>query len=373
MASSGLQSDASSSDNAWVWNGNEDPFDKSMPPTWKNYSDLENIIIEEAYNKHQPSAKLDKYYIDFKRNLQIFRNDPSKIRQVKRTTEYRNSNHLREGRFTHIPLNPKQPFAGLYGWISPFIKEVVRDLNITRDRLPSKDQQTRSLVINRAATGFIEEGKLLERKCEGEILAEMLLSVKNDSAQKVWDRCAYLYSLECFLYKKLNETMRLIGSQEHEQNWRSKVRTLGPFALLLWDNPSNTTPTPPGTTLYRGADLPIEAISAFIDDCSKEDKPMRSFPSFTSCSRNQAKAEDFGNVLFHMNIKHAFTVDVKPFSKYPDEEEELLSPGCCFIIKKVEKKSKDKYWVYVDVIQQHRRKLFCFGHLLTVFSREIHY
>jgi hypothetical protein len=146
--------------------------------------------------------------------------------------------------------------------------------------------------------------------------------------------------------------MQLIGS---------KVRTLGPFSLLLWDNSSNYKPAEAGTILYRGAYLTDEVVSSFKDDCLQEDRPMRSFPSFTSCSRLQKKVEEFGNVLFIMNIKHAFTVDIKPFSEYPDEEEELLSPGVCFIVVDVIEKSKNKYWIYIDLIQQHARKSIHFS------------
>ena len=168
--------------------------------------------------------------------------------------------------------------------------------------------------------------------------------------------------------------MRLIGSKDHEQVWRSKVRTLGPFCLLLWDNPSNYQAAKEGTILYRGADLTSELISSFKVDCSKEEKPIRSFPSFTSCSRNLDIAELLGNVLFIMKIKHAFTVDLQPFSQFPDEEEELLSPGVCFTVDRVEfDKPKNKHFIYLELVQQHRRKSIHFSFLefsdLTYLSR----
>ncbi|CAF4723536.1 unnamed protein product, partial [Rotaria sp. Silwood2] len=171
------------------------------------------------------------------------------------------------------------------------------------------------MIVEKAAAGIIEEGKLLGKKFEGEQLAKMLLEEKDAGIEEIWKRCAYLYSLESYLYKKLNETMRLIGSTEHEQEWRSKIPTLGPFCLLLWDNPFNDKTTKRGTVIYRGAKLTDDLILAFKNDSSKEDKPLRSFQSFTSCSRNRAKAEPFGNVLFIMTVKHAFSVDLKQFSK----------------------------------------------------------
>jgi hypothetical protein len=212
------------------------------------------------------------------------------------------------------------------------------------------------MIVEKAALGIIEEGKIIGKQCEAEQIAKKLREKKDAEIKEVWECCAHLYTLQSFLYKKLNEIMRLIGSKEHEEVWRNKVRTLGPFCLLLWDNPTNYTATKKGTIFYRGAKLLKEQISSFEDDCSKEKKPLRSFPSFTSCSRNRAKAEPFGNVLFIMTVKHAFTVDLKPFSEYPDEEEELLSPGVCFTVDRVERHFFKKHEIYLTLVQQHRRK-----------------
>jgi hypothetical protein len=48
--------------------------------------------------------------------------------------------------------------------------------------------------------------------------------------------------MESFLYKKIDETMRLIGSKEHEN--------YGHFCLLLWDDPYNKLPIIGGQMLY---------------------------------------------------------------------------------------------------------------------------
>jgi hypothetical protein len=339
----------------WMWNASVNRFFKSHPADWKRYSDPENMIIEEAYQTGQKHAILDNYSIDFKKNVQILNTDGKNQRSVKRIICNRDDHHLREERFTFTPVDPNRPFGGLYGWVSPFIREVVKELNITREQLPSKDKTMVPMIVEKAALGIIEEGKIIGKQREAEHIAKKLREKKDAEIKEVWECCAHLYSLESFLYKKLNEIMRLIGSKEHEEVWRNKVRTLGPFCLLLWDNPTNYKTTDSGTIFYCGAILTEEQIFTFKDDCSKGKEPFRSFPSFTSCSRNRVKAEPFGNVLFIMTVKHAFTVDLKPFSEYPDEEEELLSPGVCFIVDRVEKHEK-KHEIYLKLVQQHRRK-----------------
>jgi hypothetical protein len=344
-----------STDVQWMWNASINPFSKSQQAEWSPYSDVESIIIEKRFKAGEGHAVFDNYHIDFKRKLQISNDDKNKQRPVKRIVRNKDEIPLRQERFTFTPISPKRPFAGLYGWISPFIRAVAKDLNITKDQLPSKDETTVPMIVEKAALGIIEEGKKVGRQCEGEKLAKILREKIDAGMKEVWKCCAYLYSMESFLYKKLNEIMRLIGDEEHEQEWRNKVHTLGPFCLLLWDNPSNYKTTKRGTIFYRGATLTAEQISSFKDDCSKKKKPFRSFPSFTSCSRSRAKAEPFGNVLFIMTVKHAFTVDLKPFSEYPDEEEELLSPSVCFTVDRVEKHKK-KHEIYLTLVQQHCRK-----------------
>jgi hypothetical protein len=339
----------------WMWNANVNPFSKSDSVEWKPYSDVENMIIEEAFQAGQSHAVLDDYSINFKHKIQILNTDGKRQRPIKRMVCNRDDYHLREERFTFTPINPKRPFGGLYGWISPFIKEVVKYLNITNKELPSIDETNVSMIVEKAAHGIIEEGKKIGKQCEAEQMANMLRKKKYAGFKEVWECCARLYSMESFLYKKLNETMRLIGTEEHEQDWRNKVRTLGPFCLLLWDNPSNYKTAETGMILYRGAKLSEGQISSFENDYSKGNESIRSFPSFTSCSRNRTKAERFGNALFIMKVKHAFTVDLQPFSQYPSEEEELLSPGVCFTVDRVEKHN-NKHLIYLELVQQHRRE-----------------
>jgi len=342
----------------WMWNSNADPFSKSQPATWKPYSDVENIIIEEAFQAGQKHAILDDYSIDFKHKIQILNSNSNKQCPVKRMMCNADDNPVREERFTFTPISPKRPFGGLYGWFSPFVREAAKHLNITKAQLPSKYKRVIPMIVEKATVGIIEEGKKIGKQREAEQMAKMLREKKHAEMKEVWECCAYLYTMESFLYKRINETMRLIGDKEYEQDWRDKARTLGPFCLLLWDNPSSDQTTKRGTKLYRGANLSNELISTFKDDCSKEDKPVRSFQSFTSCSRNRDKAELFGNVLFIMTVRHAFSVDLKSFSQYPGEEEELVSPGVCFTVDRVEfDKHKKKYVIYLNLVQQLNREL----------------
>lgn len=367
MAEAMSAASSSSSRIQWMWNASANPFSNTVPPEWKPYSDVESMIIEEAYQAGRKHATMDTYTIDFKHKIQILNNDHNKQRPIQRKICGKDDVPVREERFTFTPVSPKQPFCGLYGWISPFIRAAAKHLNITKDQLPSKDKSVVPMIVEKAAAGIIEEGKKIGKQREAEKMAKMLLKKKEAGAVEVWQCCAYLYSLESFLYKKINETMRLIGDNDYEEDWRDKARTLGPFCLLLWDNPTTDKTIPRGTVLYRGAHLSDEFIDMFKKDSSQKKKPVRSFQSFTSCSRKRAKAEPFGNALFIMTVKHAFSVDLKPYSQYPDEEEELVSPGVCFFVDHVQFDQQiKKYVIDLSLTQQFGRKLIIFFYMANL-------
>ncbi|CAF4151937.1 unnamed protein product, partial [Rotaria sordida] len=336
----------------WTWQSNPNPFSTSEPATWSHYSDLENLIIERAFKTKQPRAVLDSYYIDFESELQISNIDDYKQRPIKRVVRNREDKHLREARFMDLPVSYGRSFGGEYGWISPFVIEVRRDLKLEPGDLPSKKPNLIPILVEKAAQGIIEEGKSIGKKCEAEELANMLREKENAGIKEVWECCAYLYTLESFLCKTLNAAMRLVGDKEQEKVWRSKIRTLGPFCLLLWDDPINTKLTTK-KTLYRGATLTEEQITAYAK-MAKDDKAYGSFQAYTSCSRNPVVAEFFsGNVLFIMEVLIAFIADLSPLSPYADEEEELITPGVCFRVKSVEfDRTKDKHLIHLQLRQR---------------------
>ena len=339
----------------WMWKSNPDPWSKTEPEEWSHYSDVENLIIEGAFSAKEPKVLIDDYCIDFDQQVQISNYDPNKQRPVKRMVRNREDKHLREERFVDAPIHGKRPFGGEYGWVSPFIIEVRRYLGLKPEQLPSKDGSLIPILVEKAARGIIEEGKQIGRPREAAHLANALLKMKNKSMKKVWPCCAYLYSLEGFLYKKLNEAMRLVGDKEKEDVWRNKVQTLGPFGLLLWDDPFNTR-LKTDIMLYRGATLSEEQIASYAAMANNPEE-YRSFQAYTSCSRNRQKAEQFGNALFIMEVICAFIADLSHLSEYADEEEELVTPGVCFSVQRLEFDQKiNKHLIYLKLRQRFSRK-----------------
>lgn len=338
----------------WMWNSSTDPFSTPEPVQWHSYDDVTNMLIEEAFTAGESDVFFDDYRIDFKKNLHISNDDANKQRSVKRIKCNTYEECLREERFTFNPIAPKRPHGGLYGFISPFIKAAIKDLKLTKDQLPSKNEAIVPMIVEKAALGIIEEGQKVGKRDDANKMAKILLKEKESRMEEVWKCCAKLYSLQSFLYKALNDTMRLIGSEEHEHVWRNKVRTLGPFSVLLWDNPVSSKMTKPGAMLYRGVELSDDFINQLNDDCFTDPKSVRSFQAFTSSSRNREVAEFYGNAIFIMEVRLAFTVDLELHSNFPDEEEELISPGVCFTIDRMEfDKNQEKHLIYLTLQQRH--------------------
>ncbi|CAF1538838.1 unnamed protein product [Adineta ricciae] len=343
----------------WMWQSNPNPWSKSQPATWSHYSDVENLIIERAFTNKQQIAHLDGYYIDFDDKLQVSTNDSNKQRPVKRVVRNREDKHLREARFMDLPVASDRSFGGQYGFVSPFVIEVRKYLSLQPEELPSKKPEMIPELVEKAAQGIIKEGTHIGKQKEAEELAKQLREKKNKKIKEVWQCCAYLYSLESFLYKTLNATMRLVGSKEDDHIWRSKVPTLGPFCLLLWDDPFNTK-MKTNIELYRGANLKPEQI-AMYEEMVKTKHKYGSFQGFSSCSRNRKKTEIFGNALFIMNVKFAFIADISKVSEYEDEEEELITPGVCFRVLNIEFDSKTKkHLIYLELKQRWSGKKLSF-------------
>ncbi|CAF1492748.1 unnamed protein product [Rotaria sordida] len=152
----------------WMWQSNANPWSESEPVEWSHYSDVENLIIEEAFSQKQPQVILDDYYIDFQENLQISNLGDPKQRPIKRVVREREDKDLRKERFMDVPVASTRPFSGQYGWTSPFVIEVRRDLGLQPYELPSKEKSIIPMLVEKAACGIIEEGKHIGKQQEAD-------------------------------------------------------------------------------------------------------------------------------------------------------------------------------------------------------------
>ena len=338
----------------WCWKSNDSPFENTEVPEWSCYSDIENLIIENAYTTlKQSTVMLDDYHIDFEHQVQIANDDKTKQRPVKRKELDRDEGKLREARFLPDPIAPSNSFHDLVGFKKIFIDTFMEQFGIQS----VKDwEKQKADIVEKAMAGILYESQLAGKQSEGKWINQQLKQVQHKTQREIGEMCVYLYSLESFLYKILNHTMRLIGDKTHENIWKSKLATLGPFSFLLFyylfcENVSHRT----GATVYRGAQL-SDAMIAEYRRAVHSDDSRRSFQAFTSCSRNRRKAEQFGNVLFIIEAEkrtsyRTLNMDISFLSAYPDEEEVLVRPGRAFRIERVDfDRTKNKYLIYLTSI-----------------------
>ena len=103
------------------WQSNPNPWSKPKSVKWSQYSDVQNLVIEEAFCNKKLKVELDDYDIDFEQDVQISKEDENKQRPIKRTMRKREDKHFREECSVIDPIAAKSPVGEQYGWASPFI------------------------------------------------------------------------------------------------------------------------------------------------------------------------------------------------------------------------------------------------------------
>ncbi|CAF1302510.1 unnamed protein product [Rotaria sordida] len=303
------------------------------PREWRSYSDIETAIIEEQYQKKQPEALLDDYRVNFKHFIQLSNHNEKDQCPVRHIIKRRTDNRLREARFMPDPVLLSQSFTDARHRAS-FLDTAGQFFNLSV-ATPSNGIPQDTLV-ERAAEDIVIEAREVRKEKEGKWMAEQLLKVKDKNLHEIAKCCARLYCMESFLYKKMNEIMRIGIDETYQALWQNKLSTFGPFAILLF-NSQRTLALPAAaknTTVYCGVNLSSEQIEQYrrITSLPEANRKCDQFRAFTSTSRNKEKAQEFGNVLFVIEIAEVDGCDVSLYSEF-DEEEYLLEPRFYFSIK----------------------------------------
>ncbi|CAF4790585.1 unnamed protein product, partial [Rotaria socialis] len=311
----------------------------------KEIQQLNEAVSESDHHKKKHTKEIQQL------NEAVSESDHHKKKHTKESEQLNETEYLREERFLGLPISAESLLGVRFGSASPLFIEIKKYLNIEPNDLPSKTPEMIPMFVEKAAQGIIEEGKKIEKEEKVKQMVAALIQNKDKGKEEVWKQCVYLYTSKNFLYNALNETMKLVGDQKQENKWRSKVPTLGPFCLLLLDNPFNKELTK-NKTIYRSANIKPEEIVQY-EEMAKSKSSHQSFKVYTSCTRNLEKAKALGNTLFTMDVLDGFILDISPYSKYPKEEEELITPGVCFCVKSVKfHQKKKRYLINLELRQK---------------------
>ncbi|CAM4807837.1 unnamed protein product [Rotaria magnacalcarata] len=303
----------------WLWKTNKnDPWyfpekEEIETDKWTSYSNIETVKIEEKYQEKATEVILNDYRIDFKHFVHISNWNGKRERLVKRVTcdigPRKNQTESQRNEWllpTPLPLTKSFGQWGKNG-LRCFLLDVESCFNLRSSSL--QHESIRRQMVEKAAEGLITEGD--EKSKE---MAQELINIKNGTLEEVAKKCAFLYTKESFLYRKLNE-----------------LSTFGSFALFLSALPEHGSKDK--MTVYRSANLTEDMIDQYREAEGSADH--MTFPAFTSTTRNSVVAEIYdGNVLFKIDIiPYADAVDVSSYSNFPDEEEMLLNSYFSFSIQ----------------------------------------
>ncbi|CAF0859180.1 unnamed protein product [Adineta ricciae] len=331
----------------WLWKTNKNdlwyfPEEGVIESdNWTPYSDNEAAQIEASYQKKEKAAIFNDYRIDLSLFMHISNWNDKRERLVKRTS-FETEPQANPGtqqpnqRLQSIPLLPLKSFGR---WRDNYIDCILNDVwnyfHVNSSALQELNTLRRMVVA--AAKGLEIEGDR-----QGKEAADELLSVKDGTLEQVTVKCAALYTRATFLSGKLNEFMRFDGEKEKPKFVKEKMKTLGPFALLLSEFPENGSETK--ITVYRSLCINEDMIEQYRE--SEQGRDDFVFPAFTSTSRNLSIAKLFGDrIILEIDIIPRYdAIDISPYSNFP-EEEMLLRPYFTFRIQSCMYDNVSKKWI----------------------------
>jgi hypothetical protein len=329
----------------WYYKSNVRPWSETasndlIEAEWTKYRDIEIDIIEEAYQQGKPDAILDRYSIDLINFIQVRLDDNQKQRPIKREIGQNRKECLRENRFYYksavvstTPGSSSSSYGAFDSWC-PFLKAWFETSKGRRAWLQL------SSCIEASAQGIIQEAREHGRNAEAAYMAEKIRQCSGRSRREATELCMRLYTKDSFLYDALNKALR--------QCDLAKLDTLGPIAFLI-SNYSHAGNEFVGT-VYRGVEFAHSENEAYKQAIGR----WKSWPAYTSTSKNRALAEMYGHTLFIIEITDIKlsaprSFDISNLSYYPAEEEVLLPPGMSFRIIDVEQTSEEKWIISIRI------------------------
>ncbi|CAF0790611.1 unnamed protein product [Rotaria sordida] len=305
---------------------------------WTKYRDLEIDLIEEAYQEKKSHVILDRYRIDFKHFIQINLNDETKQRPVKRETISNRIECLRENRFGST-ISITSSSSSSYGKFDAWCPFLIAWLHSSSGKQAFVHFPK---CIEKCAEGIIKEATLHDSHShmEARYMAEKLRQYSKKSRIEIAELCIHFYTKDSFLYFVLNKALR-----EHDC---SKLETLGPLCYLM-RNYSRLSQDYIGT-VYRGVQLTYTEIEAHKRNIGE----WKTWPAYTSTSKDRQMAEIFGNTLFIIEITDVKlssprAYDIAYISNYPNEKEVLIPAGVSFQILNFAQDASQKYIINVKV------------------------
>jgi hypothetical protein len=201
-------------------------------------------------------------------------------------------------------------------------------------------------VAEAAREGLMKMGKTECFKKENLIrINEEFNQIKSKPRDKIVFYCIRLYTRSEFVNRVVKQALR--------DDDESKSETLGPFCYLL--TLYIYAPTTPAyrENVLRGCQLELSMIDKYRQIIGKGSV---NWLGFTSTSKSVTVAEQFGNVIFNIDLsrfndrfQYGRPVDISHLSEMTQEDEVLLPAGFTFIVEKVEDNIDDANITFIYI------------------------
>uniref|UniRef100_A0A7S1A395 NAD(P)(+)--arginine ADP-ribosyltransferase n=1 Tax=Noctiluca scintillans TaxID=2966 RepID=A0A7S1A395_NOCSC len=152
---------------------------------------------------------------------------------------------------------------------------------------------------------------------------------------------ATLYTKETPLYKLVNEALRDddVGRMRYFAAFIKEFRD-----VFRVEDKENRIVEPFYGILWRGIRISPEKLKQEVDKYKDSENKQFSFAAFTSMSTEQAKASQFGNLLFQIrcekpavpNPLRRWPASLAQYSAFPEEQEVVVPPLAKFRVLEVE-------------------------------------
>ncbi|CAF1389247.1 unnamed protein product, partial [Didymodactylos carnosus] len=317
----------------WTWKSDSNAASVGETQEWTSYSDVESVIIEEAFQKKDKAipVELDDWWIDIANSTATRKHDKNKHTPIKRMPiASHQPQRMKQERYSGA-LSVKPFNEWTYGgyW---FIKQ-------WKDKQQSDIDD--SEIAEKAADGILIEGNRQQKAIEAKPLADKLRQIASKDKLSIYQCALQLYTMETFLYKLVNKTLR--------ENDRTKTDTLGPYCYLVyysWYMTNDKT----SDKVYRA----LELDALMIDHYKTAIGQKKCWFGFTSTSKDPKIAQQFGNTLIIVDMSFVSGLDLSPHSDFPREQEVLLPAGTKFQIEKVEYiQEETKHRIHVKLLPQN--------------------
>ncbi|CAF1323901.1 unnamed protein product [Didymodactylos carnosus] len=317
----------------WTWKSDSNAASVGETQEWTSYSDVESVIIEEAFQKKDKAipVELDDWWIDIANSTATRKHDKNKHTPIKRMPIA-----------SHQPQRVKQErYSGALS-VKPFNEWTYGGYWFIKQW---KDKQQSDIddseIAEKAADGILIEGNRQQKTIEAKILADHLRQIASKDKLSIYQRALQLYTMETFLYKLVNKTLK--------ENDRTKTDTLGPYCYLVYSSWYMTNDKT-SDKVYRG----LELDALMIDHYKTAIGQKKCWFGFTSTSKDQKVARKFGNTLIIVDMSFVSGLDLSPHSDFPNEQEVLLPAGTKFQIEKVEYTQEEtKHHIHVKLLPQN--------------------